>query len=95
MANDLLDLALLLEVGESLTGKASVDLQTVDQGGDGDQTVRLDVLVELLGGGLVEDNGVVGLVLDCRENKMSAIYRPFICDSGAFLSRMNPGPLFV
>lgn len=68
MTNDLLDLTLLLEVGEGLAGKRTVDLETVDQSGDGDQAVRLDVLVELLRGGLVEDDGVVGLVLDCITN---------------------------
>lgn len=67
VANDLLDLALLLEVGKALTGEAAVDLVTVDEGGNGDQAVGLDILVELLGGGLVEDDGVLGLVLDCIE----------------------------
>lgn len=66
MANDLLDLTTLLEVSKALTGKAAVDLVTVDEGGDGDQTVGLDILVELLGGGLVEDDGVLGLVLNCE-----------------------------
>ena len=65
MANDLLDLSLLLEVGKSLAGQAAVDLETVDEGGDGHQAVGLDILVELLKGGLLEDNGVLGLVLDC------------------------------
>lgn len=65
VANDLLDLTLLLEVSKALTGEAAVDLMTVDEGGNGDQTVGLDILVELLGGGLVEDDGVLGLVLDC------------------------------
>lgn len=65
MLDDLLDLALLLEVGERLAGERAVDLQPVDERGNGDQTVRLDVLVELVGSGLVEDNGVLGLVLDC------------------------------
>jgi hypothetical protein len=69
VTNDLLDLALLLEVIQSLAGQAAVDLETVDQGGNGDETVGLDVLVELLGSGLVEDDGVVGLVLDCRGKK--------------------------
>lgn len=64
MANNLLDLTALLEVSESLAGKAAVDLETVDKGSDGDQAVGLNILVELLSGGLVEDNGVLGLVLD-------------------------------
>lgn len=67
VANNLLDLTALLEVGEGLAGKAAVDLETVDEGGDGDQTVGLNILVELLGSGLVEDDGVLGLVLDYTE----------------------------
>ena len=66
VADNLLDLAVGLEVSESLAGKAAVDLETVDKGGDGDQTVGLNILLELLGGGLVENDGVLGLVLDCR-----------------------------
>lgn len=65
MTNNLLDLALLLQVGEGLPGQAAVDLQSVDEGSDGDEAVGLHILVELLGSGLVEDNGMVGLVLDC------------------------------
>lgn len=67
VANNLLDLTVGLEVGEGLAGKAAVDLETVDEGGDGDQTVGLNILVELLGSGLVEDDGVLGLVLDYTE----------------------------
>lgn len=59
------DLAPLLEVGEALAGEGAVDLEPVDKGGDGDKTVGLNVLVELVRGGLVEDDGVLGLVLDC------------------------------
>jgi hypothetical protein len=65
VANNLLDLTLLLEVLQGLPGKGTVDLQAVDEDGDGDETVGLDILGELVGGGLVEDDGVVGLVLDC------------------------------
>lgn len=64
VADNLLDLALLLEVLKSLTGEGAVDLKTVDKGGDGNETVGLDVLVETLSDGLLEDNGVLGLVLD-------------------------------
>ena len=71
MANNLLDLTVGLEVGEGLAGKAAVDLETVDEGGDGDQTVGLNILVELLGSGLVEDDGVLGLVLDYTERQVS------------------------
>lgn len=64
VSDDGLDHALLLEVGEALSGQRTVDLHSVDEGGDGDQAVGLDILVELLGSGLVEDDGVLGLVLD-------------------------------
>jgi hypothetical protein len=65
VADDLLDLALLLKLGERTTGKRTVDLQSVDKGGDGDEAVRLNLLLETVRGGLVEDDGVLGLVLDC------------------------------
>lgn len=72
MTDNLLDLALLLKVGEGLAGERAVDLQTVDKGGDGDQAVGLDLLLETVRGGLVEDDGVLGLVLDCSAQIMSA-----------------------
>lgn len=74
MTDDLLDLTLLLEVRESLPGQAAVDLETVDQSRNSDETVGLDVLVELLGSGLVQDDGVVGLVLDCTIEYTLAIH---------------------
>lgn len=74
MTNNLLDLALILEIGKRLPGERAVDLQPVDEGGNGDQTVRLNILLELVVGGLVEDNGVLGLVLNCSAGKnMSAL----------------------
>ena len=63
--HDGLDLSLLLEVLEALAGQGAVDLEPIDEGGDGDETVGLDVLVQLVGSGLVEDDGVLRLVLDC------------------------------
>mgnify|MGYP006868030678 CR=1 FL=1 len=71
VTDDLLDLAVSLKVVESLAGKAAVDLKTIDKGGDSDQTVGLDILLELVVGGLVENDGVLGLVLDCRAKDMS------------------------
>lgn len=65
VANDLLDLAVLLELLQSLAGQAAVDLETVNQGGDSDQTEVLDILLETLSGLLLKDDVVVGLVLDC------------------------------
>lgn len=61
---DGLDHALLLEVADALAGERAVDLHAVDEDGDGDEAVGLDILVELLRGALVEDDGVLGLVLD-------------------------------
>lgn len=64
MANHLLDGALLLKVGEGFPCERAVDLETVDKGSDGDKAIRLHVLVKLVRGLLVEDDGVLGLVLD-------------------------------
>jgi hypothetical protein len=65
VADNLLDLAVCLEISESLAGERTVDLQAIDEGSNGDEAVGLDILLELVVGLLVEDNGVVGLVLDC------------------------------
>jgi hypothetical protein len=65
VSNDLLDAALSLEIGKRLSGEGAVDLETIDEGSDRDQAVRLDILLELVVGLLVENDGVVGLVLDC------------------------------
>lgn len=65
VANNLLDLAVLLKLLQSLAGQAAVDLETVDERGDGDQAVVLDILLETLGGLLLQDDGVVRLVLNC------------------------------
>lgn len=78
VTDNLLDLALLLKVGERLPGERAVDLQPIDKGGDGDQAVRLDILLELVVGGLVEDNGVLGLVLDCSAEKITSALVLFI-----------------
>lgn len=66
VSDNLLDLALLLQVLQAPAGERAVDLEPIDEGGDGDQAVGLDVLVELVGSGLVEDDGVLGLILDCK-----------------------------
>lgn len=76
MSHDLPDLTLLLQLGQRLPSEAAVDLEAVNQGSDRDQAVGLDILVELLLGGLVEDNGVVGLVLDCS-NPSDRVRFPF------------------
>ncbi len=66
MPDDLLDLALLLQVTQRLPRERTVDLQPIDQRRDRDEPVRLHVFVEFVRGGFVEDDGVVGLFLDCR-----------------------------
>lgn len=78
VANDLLDLSLLLEISEGFAGQAAVDLQTVDKGGNGDEAVGLDFLLESLGGLLLKDDGVLGLVLDCtvKSSQHSSSLRP-------------------
>ena len=68
VANDLLDGTLGLEVGEGAAGERAVDLQAIDEDGDGDEAVGLDLLVEALLEGLVKDDGVDGLVLHCSSN---------------------------
>ena len=64
VSNNLLDDALLLKVGQTSAGNGSVDLHSVDEDRDGDQAVGLDILVKLVGGGLVEEDGVLSLVLN-------------------------------
>ena len=75
VADNLLDLTLLLKVSKSPAGQAAVDLQTVDEGGDGDETVGLDILVKSLGSLLLEDNGVLGLVLNYTARKRTSVMR--------------------
>lgn len=65
MSHDLLDLALLLQLVQRLASQRAVDLQPVDQRRDRDEPVGLHVFVEFVRGGFVEDDGVVGFVLDC------------------------------
>lgn len=65
VSNDLLNHTLILKIRKRFPGQRSVDFETVDESGDGDEAVGLDFLVELIGRLLVEDDGVVGLVLDC------------------------------
>lgn len=73
MPNNQLDQPLLLQVLQALPGERAVDLEPVDEGRDGDEAVGLDILVELVGSGLVKDDGVLGLVLDCRMGMASVV----------------------
>jgi hypothetical protein len=82
VCNHRLDDALLLEVGKALSGQRTVDLHSVDEGGDSDQTVRLNILVELLGGGLVEDDVVLVLVLVLARGRLLLL---LLCGGGHFV----------
>lgn len=63
MGNNRLDQALSLQVLKALAGERAIDLQSVDESGNGDEAVRLDILVKLVGSGFVEQDGVLCLVL--------------------------------
>ena len=69
MPHHLLDLPFLLQIIQGLPSQTPIDLETIDEGGDGDETVGLHVFVEFVGGGFVEDDGVVGFVFDCWEGE--------------------------
>lgn len=58
------DLSLLLEILQALARERAVDLEAIHQCRHGHEAVGLYIFVELVGGGLVEDDGVLGLVLD-------------------------------
>jgi len=61
-----LDHALLLQVLDTRPGERAVDLHPIHECRDGDEAVGLDIFVELIGGGLVKQDGVLCLVLDCK-----------------------------
>lgn len=90
VADDLLDHSPLLEISQSLAGQATVDLETVDKGGDGDETVGLDILVELLSGRLLKDDGVLGLVLNYTAKPMSASFCAIVSLSSVRPPRVSP-----
>lgn len=90
MSNNLLDDAFLLKVGQTSAGNGSVDLHSVDENRDGDQAVGLDILVKLVGGGLVEEDGVLGLVLNYGNCQIRS--RTNLCSSPHTLSL---GPLLL
>lgn len=90
VADDLLDHSPLLEISQSLAGQATVDLETVDKGGDGDETVGLNILVELLSGRLLKDDGVLGLVLNYTAKPMSASFCAIVSLSSVRSPRVSP-----
>ena len=72
MPHHLLDLSLLLQIIQRLPCETAIDLQSVHERSDCDEAVGLNVFVKFVGGGFVEDDGVVGLVLDYRKRQKSA-----------------------
>jgi hypothetical protein len=82
MSDDRLDHALLLKVLDALAGEGAVDLHSVDQDSDGDEAVGLDILVELVGSGLVQQDGVLSLVLDLALGPLLLL---FLCSSSGRL----------
>ena len=64
MVHDPLDLALLLQVPDSYPCQTPVDLQPLDEDRLADETEGGDLLQDTVVGGLVEDDGVLRLVLD-------------------------------
>jgi hypothetical protein len=79
VTDDLLDLAVRLEVLECLPCEGSVDLQAIDEGRNGDEAVGLDILLEPVVDLLVENNGVLGLVLDCATVSGGSLLRGVRC----------------
>ena len=71
VCHDLSDHALLLQVVKCCSGERAVDFEAIDKHGDGDEAVGLHVFLQLFGGVLIEDYGVVGLVLDCLSYDVS------------------------
>ena len=69
MPHHLLDNTFLLQIVQRLPGQAAIDLQPVDEHGDGDEAVGLDVFVQFVRGGFVQDHGVVGFILDCERDR--------------------------
>ena len=62
--HNLLDLTLLLEMADGDTGERAVNLQALDEDGLGDEAEGRDFLQDAVVQGLVERNGMLGLVLD-------------------------------
>ena len=91
VSNNLLDLALLLQVIQRLPRQTPVDLQSIDKGGNGDEAVGLDVFVEFVRGGFIEDDGVVGLVLDCAAEGRKSVH-PGEIDSGMMATSREGAP---
>ena len=92
MPHNLLNHPPLLQVIQRLPGQATVYFQPIHQHRHSDETVGLDVLVQLVLGSLVENDSVVGLVLDYFAG---GLVRLVFCWSSVLVSRnggTNPSP---
>lgn len=79
MGGDATDETALLELLDGGTGKRAVDAHAVNKVGGGDEAGGGDLLHDLIEGGLVEDDGVVGLVLDLS---LGPLLLGFLTDGG-------------
>lgn len=68
VTDHLLDLPLGLEITKRFPCERSVDLQPVYENCDSDEAVGLNIFLQLLGGILVKDDCMVGLVLNYKSN---------------------------
>ena len=64
VVHDPLDLTLLLQVPDCYPRQGAVDFQPLDEDGLADEAEGGDLLQDTVVGGLVEDDGVLRLVLD-------------------------------
>lgn len=64
VVHDCLDLPLLLQMPDCDAGKRATDLQPLDEDRLADETESGDLLHNTVVGGLVNHDGVLGLVLD-------------------------------
>jgi len=73
--HNLLNLPLLLQIIQCFPRQTPIDLQPIHQRCHCYQAIRLHVLVEFVRGGFIEDDGVVGFVLDCSGREIQHALR--------------------
>ena len=64
MVNNLLDLPILLQMPDGNTRKTAIDLQPLDEDALADKSEGGNFLNDAVKGGLIEGDGVLGLILD-------------------------------
>lgn len=75
MGGDGDDDTLVSELADGSAGKGAVDAETVNENRGGDELVGGNLLHQLVVGGLVEDDGVVGLILNLSLGPLLLIFR--------------------